>query len=188
MILSCCPQHESHASVLGRDAPPGPARREIRPSGNPLPRFFCRDRDAVRCAKGPVCPWNRKRGRRLRLRTCTTLCPSFLQGPRWVGTCCPSRQFVVVSIYRLQNGIASATAASCHWPDGLRLGCGAAESQHCPITTTWLAGGRRFRQRQSRPPTVEHRSRLWRQRSVVDSRLWRASESLFETVSISSQD
>lgn len=56
VILSCCPQHESHASVLGRDAPPGPARGEIRPSGNSLPRFFCRDRDAVRCAKGPVRP------------------------------------------------------------------------------------------------------------------------------------
>lgn len=111
---------------------------------------------AMRCGaqRGPSAPWNRKRGRRLRLRTCTSLCPSFLQGPRWAGTCCPSRQFVVVSIYRLQNGIASATAASCHWPDGLRLGCGAAESQHCPITPAWLAGGRRFRQRQVGRPQL----------------------------------
>lgn len=70
-------------------------------------------------------------------------------------------------IYRFQTGIASATAPPSHWPGGLRLGCGAAESQHCPITPTWLALGRRFRQRRvGRRQLSIDRSRLWRQCSV----------------------
>lgn len=167
-IISCSPARIPCLGIGSRRAtrtstPRNQAIWKLSPASLP-PRSRC---GAVRKgARPPVEPQTR-RGRRLRLRTCTSLCPSFLQGPRWAGTCCPPRQFVVVSIYHFQTGIASATAPPSHWPGGLRLGCGAAESQHCPITLTWLAWGRRFRQRRvGRRQLSIDRSRLWRQCSV----------------------